>query len=131
MACTLEYATVVYPLDRAHRILLPRRCNTRFANGQRNGPGGRLAEGETPWECAVRETDEEIGVELDPRALTYTARLFDAELDEDDTAHPRFVVDYFIATAWSGVPAGTEKIPYMLAYDCLLTYINWFVKNRL
>lgn len=29
------------------------------------------------------------------------------------------------------MPAGTEKMPYMLAYDCLLTYINWFVKHKL
>ena len=31
--------------------------------GKINGPGGRLDDGETPLQCALREVDEEIGVQ--------------------------------------------------------------------
>ncbi len=65
------------PVDRATltfvlaggRILLIRKKRGLGA-GKINGPGGRVEPGETPLACAVRETEEELGVlPLDPVAL--------------------------------------------------------------
>ena len=50
-------------------VILTRRSDTlRRHTGQIAFPGGRCEPGETPWETAVRETHEEIG--LDPGRIT-------------------------------------------------------------
>lgn len=50
-------------------VLLTRRADTlRHHTGQIAFPGGRCDPGETPWETALREAREEIG--LDPAAVT-------------------------------------------------------------
>lgn len=36
-------------------------------------PGGVIDEGETPLEAAVRETQEEIGVQIDPKTVAFVA----------------------------------------------------------
>lgn len=35
-----------------------------LGEGWYNGPGGKLEDGETPRECAIRETREEVGIEV-------------------------------------------------------------------
>ena len=50
-------------------VLLTRRADTlRKHTGQVAFPGGRIEAGETPWEAALREANEEIG--LDPTAVS-------------------------------------------------------------
>lgn len=50
--------------------------------GKINGPGGKLDAGESPAQCAVRETFEETGVEaLDPQ-LAAIMRFVDLESDD-------------------------------------------------
>ncbi|MDQ2050482.1 8-oxo-dGTP diphosphatase [Natronolimnohabitans sp. A-GB9] len=46
-----------------------------LGEGWYNGPGGKLEPGETPRECAVRETREEVSLEVDPDALTKAGEL--------------------------------------------------------
>jgi 8-oxo-dGTP diphosphatase len=60
-----ERATLCFVV-RGGEILLIRKKRGLGA-GKVNGPGGRMEPGETPMECAVRETQEELGVTpLDP-----------------------------------------------------------------
>jgi 8-oxo-dGTP pyrophosphatase MutT (NUDIX family) len=50
-------------------VILTRRSDTlRSHTGQVALPGGRCDPGETPWDAALREAEEEIG--LDPAAVT-------------------------------------------------------------
>ncbi len=50
-------------------VLLTRRADTlRAHTGQVAFPGGRMEAGETPWAAALREAQEEIG--LDPASVT-------------------------------------------------------------
>ncbi|MEM6639350.1 MAG: 8-oxo-dGTP diphosphatase [Pseudomonadota bacterium] len=55
-----ERATLMFVIDR-DRILLIRKKRGLGA-GKINGPGGRIEPGETPEDCAVRETIEETGI---------------------------------------------------------------------
>jgi 8-oxo-dGTP diphosphatase len=62
-----EHATLLF-VRQADRVLLIRKKRGLGA-GKINGPGGRLDDGESPLQCAIREVQEEllitpIGVEL-------------------------------------------------------------------
>jgi 8-oxo-dGTP pyrophosphatase MutT (NUDIX family) len=46
-----------------------------FGKGKRNGPGGKLEEGETFPQAAIRETKEEVWATLQEEGLTYTGFL--------------------------------------------------------
>ena len=48
---------------RGESVLLIRKKRGHGA-GKLNGPGGKVEPGETPLECVVRETEEEVGVRL-------------------------------------------------------------------
>lgn len=52
-------------MDESGRILLQRRRDT----GQWALPMGKMEIGETPSQCAVRETEEETGVTVEPVSL--------------------------------------------------------------
>lgn len=53
-------ATLMFIVE-AGRVLLIRK-KRGFGMGKINGPGGKLDPGETELQCAVRETEEELGV---------------------------------------------------------------------
>lgn len=98
-----QRATLVFVVE-ADRILLIRKKRGLGA-GKINGPGGRIDPGETPLQCAVRETREEVGIEpLDVRASgehafqfvdglslhvhVFRAARFTGRLQETDEATP-------------------------------------------
>lgn len=81
-----------------------------LGEGWYNGPGGKCEAGETPRECAARETREEVGLEVDPAALekageltfvldgdahtvchVFRTRTFDGEPTASDEARPEWV----------------------------------------
>lgn len=62
---SLVPAAGILAVDDEGQLLLQRRRDT----GQWAIPMGRMELGETPTECAVRETREETGVEVEPTGL--------------------------------------------------------------
>jgi 8-oxo-dGTP diphosphatase len=52
--------------DDERRVLL---CHRRDMDAW-NLPGGRVEEGEAPWDAAIRETQEEVGLEVEVNRLT-------------------------------------------------------------
>lgn len=64
---TLTPAAVLVPIvqrEEGFSVLLTRRADTlRRHTGQIALPGGRMDPGETPWDAALRETEEEIGLQ--------------------------------------------------------------------
>jgi 8-oxo-dGTP diphosphatase len=53
-------ATLMFIVNDGHVLLI--RKKRGFGKGKINGPGGKLDPGETELQCAVRETEEELGV---------------------------------------------------------------------
>lgn len=48
-------------IDARDGILIARRCNTGYQDGNYNFPSGHVEEGESPFDALVREVNEELG----------------------------------------------------------------------
>ncbi|MFD4673733.1 NUDIX domain-containing protein [Lentzea sp. NPDC058450] len=90
-------AAHVFLIAETGRVLLMRRAGSGYADGQLGLPAGHVDRGETLTDCAVRELGEELGVRVDPDALSPVGTMF------RNSEEPR--VDVFFATrVWEGVP---------------------------
>lgn len=86
---------------RENQILLIRRFNTGFADGQYSVPAGHLDGGETVIAAARREAQEEVAVRIEPDDIQYSSVMHRMEGDER--------VDYFVhVTKWDGEPVNAE-----------------------
>jgi mutator protein MutT len=98
----LQRAAVLVPLfeheGRPHVLLTRRRADLRRHAGQVSFPGGRIDAGETARQAALREAQEEIG--LDPARVELLGQL-------DETL---VLVSAFRLTPWVGV------VPYPYPY---------------
>ncbi len=95
---TLPVVSHVF-LVRGETVLLARRAGTGFEDGKYGPVGGHLEPGETIFQAAIRECEEEIGVGLEADGLEllgvthYTSDAGDG-------------LDFFFrATRWAGEPA--------------------------
>jgi 8-oxo-dGTP diphosphatase len=66
-----DRAVIVFVRENSHILLI--RKKRGLGSGKINGPGGRLEDGETYLEAAVRETEEEVGIT--PEGLSRVADL--------------------------------------------------------
>jgi 8-oxo-dGTP pyrophosphatase MutT (NUDIX family) len=66
--------TLIFLFDSKDNILLSMK-KRGFWVGKRNGAGGKLHPGETILQAALRELEEEVGVQLSPKELKYKGRL--------------------------------------------------------
>jgi ADP-ribose pyrophosphatase YjhB (NUDIX family) len=86
---------------RENQILLLRRLNTGFRDGEYTVPAGHIDGGETILEAAVREAKEEAGVDIAVSDLTFSTVMHRIEDEER--------VDFFFqAHAWTGEPFNAE-----------------------
>ncbi|NLB69863.1 MAG: 8-oxo-dGTP diphosphatase [Lentisphaerae bacterium] len=109
-----EEATLLFTFDDAGRVLLIHKKGG-LGKGKINGPGGRLEPGETPMEAAIRETNEEVGINIEKAE-------FCGKLMFHFTDGYELLGHVFKSHEWSGVPVETDealpewfditKIPY-------------------
>ena len=106
-----ERATLMFILQNDRMLLIHKKRG--FGAGYFNAPGGRLEPGETPLECAVRETQEELCITpLDPvHAGTLMFQFIDGHSINGEV---------FTATEFEGTPTETdEAIPHWFPTDAL------------
>lgn len=106
-------ATLMFIVDEARRQVLLIRKKRGLGAGKINGPGGKMDPGETSAECAIRETQEELGVTaLDP--------VKHGELWFQFVDGLALHVDVFRASAWTGEAVETpEAVPLWTSLDAL------------
>lgn len=106
-------ATLMFIINEGLGTVLLIRKKRGLGAGKINGPGGKTEPGETPMECAVRETREELGVTaLDPA--------HHGELRFQFTDGMRMLVDVFVATRHEGEAIETpEALPLWTSLDAL------------
>ena len=107
----VERATLMFVIHRGKILLIHKKRG--FGKGKINGPGGKMEPGETPRECAIRETQEEL-------CITPTG------VEDAGLLHFQFVDGFsiyghvFIATGFEGTPTETdEAIPQWFSVDNL------------
>ena len=95
-------ATLMFIIDEARGEVLLIRKKRGLGAGKINGPGGKIDPGETSEQCAIRETQEELGV-------TALAPVKHGELWFQFVDGLSLHVDVFIATAHEGTAIETDE----------------------
>jgi 8-oxo-dGTP diphosphatase len=86
---------------REDQVLLLRRFNTGYADGQYSVPAGHLDGGETVIAAAAREGLEEAGVHIEADHIAFSSVVHRKDGDER--------VDFFVHVRdWQGEPVNTE-----------------------
>lgn len=86
---------------RGKQVLLLRRFNTGYADGQYSVPAGHLDGGETVIGAAAREAQEEVGVRIDAQDIRFSSVMHRRDGDER--------VDFFVnISGWTGEPVNAE-----------------------
>jgi 8-oxo-dGTP diphosphatase len=102
----MTYTTVVdvlLLLVRDGHVLLAQRDGTGYADGQWNLPSGKLEAGEDLVSALIRETREEIGLDLDRGAVRMVNAVHN--LSPEGRARIGFV---FTTDTWNGEPYNAE-----------------------
>ena len=93
-------ATLMFVVRRDEVLLI--RKKRGLGAGKINGPGGRIEPCETPLQCAVRETEEELLIT--PSNIRSAGQLrFHAE------DMPRILAYVFVAASYTGEPGETDE----------------------
>ena len=95
-----EVATLLFVVKDDTVLLI--RKKRGLGAGKINGPGGRLEANETPMECAIRETREELLI--NPLQVRAAGELF---FHAEDM--PRIHGHVFVATDYEGTPSETDE----------------------
>lgn len=89
--------------DDAGRVLLGRRSGSSYADGLWGLPGGHVEAGETLAQAAAREALEEVGLRVNPAALTCLGA---CRYDLDGMGG---LDVFFLTRDWAGEPTPLEK----------------------
>lgn len=69
----MKEATLALIVRNGSVLLGEKKKGAEIGSGTLNGPGGKIHKGETPEECVIRETWEEVGIDLLPSSLERVA----------------------------------------------------------
>ena len=103
----MKNTTLVFLYKPDEEMLLLAMKKRGFGQRRWNGVGGKLNEGESIREAAVRETEEEISVKIRADDLTQVAILdffFEQKAEWNQQVHVFFV------TKWEGEPVESEEM---------------------
>ncbi len=89
------------------RVLLLRRSNTGYSDGNFCFPSGHLESGEWALDAACRELKEEVGVRVKPKELKL-AHVFHKRPYGNGDADSGIVALFFVARRWTGTPKNKE-----------------------
>jgi 8-oxo-dGTP pyrophosphatase MutT (NUDIX family) len=97
-----RFPTTVHLLFfRGGQVLLLRRFNTGYRDGEYSVPAGHLDGNETVRSAAQREAAEEVGVRIDAQDILFSGVMHRNEGDER--------IDFFVEVrAWEGEPFNNE-----------------------
>ena len=120
-ARTLTPAAVLVPLiehEAGVTVLLTRRADTlRKHTGQIAFPGGRSDPGETPWETALREAREEVGLDAEHVEVAGLSSAYQTGTGYDITPVVGFVKPGFVLSPSPAEVAEVFETPFAFLMD--------------
>ena len=99
----MSKATLVFLITDTHILLAPKL--KKVGAGKLNGYGGRVQQGESVLQAAVRELREESTVEAQAQDLHYVAHITAHETDKET-----WEIDVFLLRQWQGVAKATAEM---------------------
>ena len=114
--------SLIYPINENGEILLGKK--KRGMGVQKwNGLGGKVKEGETMRECAVRELYEECGLLANKDDLEIVADLYFRNIEGMEWSHAGIV---YIVRKWKGTPLCSDEMePQWFSADTLPFESMW------
>ncbi|MGY2314684.1 NUDIX hydrolase [Pseudomonas sp. SDO5522_S412] len=109
--------SVFVMLIRDGEICMLRRCGTGWMDGSFSIPAGGLDAGETLAAAAIREANEEVGVQISPENLHYAHTL------HSKTEGRTWLGHFFQATEWEGIPTLCEPEKHSDLQWCPITVL--------
>lgn len=91
-------------LEKEGKILIARRCNTGYEDGNYQVPAGHVEEGELPTDALIREAKEEIGIDITPADFQLSHVSYRPKHDETGDR----IDFFFIVRSWNGDVTNTE-----------------------
>lgn len=99
------HAAVFVMLLRGDEVLLIRRANTGYRDGQYTLPAGHLDGNESAVSAAIREAREEVGVTIAPEDAHVVGVMHRGPESDQDFEY----VDFYVSTQrWEGDPRNNE-----------------------
>lgn len=106
-------------LEKDGKILLGRRCNTGYEDGNYQVPAGHVEDGELLTEAIIREAKEEVGINLNVNDLEFSHISYRPRHDNTDDR-----IDIFFKTSkWEG------EVKNMEPEKC--DNLDWFSMDNL
>ena len=103
----MRQETLLFVVDRTQGKVLLGMKKIRFGAGKYNGMGGKVEEGETPAQAAVRELAEEVGLVAAPERTRMHGHI-DFSFDKKTEWTRR--VHVFVSDTWEGEPAESDEM---------------------
>ena len=111
-----ERATLLFVVKDGQVLLILKKRG--LGAGKVNGPGGRIEPGETPEQCAIRETQEELCVT--PTGVTFAGELMFQFIGDNPLGGHSIHGYVFRATGCEGTPTETdEAVPMWTPVDAI------------
>lgn len=126
----MKVATLAIVLRKSQILLGRKQGAPEIGDGTLNGPGGKLDPGETILQCLIRETEEEVGIRLDPMKVKKIAII---TFCVGENHEPDFKVHIYRTRHFTGEPRETKSmVPewhsiFNIPYDRMLeSDRSWF-----
>lgn len=90
----LFHLSVALIIIKDNKVLLMKRCNTGYMDGMYSLVGGHVEENESLKEAVVRETKEELGIDINEDDLKYVCII--RKIKADDYINTFFITDKYL-----------------------------------